>query len=249
MTIWYAQNNSANINSANMWNDQPAGAGNFLTWENRAAGDVFSANGKTAIVINVDPGVGGVSGSVTLSTAANGGTAGGMFSVATAGNLTINAHISAEASWAIQTSGSTGTLTINGNVSGGSSDYSYGIYHVSTGNLIVNGNVSGGSGMYSFGVYNYSTGSVTINGNATGGSKSNAYAILNNSTGNVTLSPTTCLIFGLSATPYAGKAPAWNPTTGYIKFYTGDSFGQSANTIFSKKKLLINPGSNGGYGS
>ena len=36
-TIWYAQNSTVNIDSANEWNDAANGSGSYLTWASRAA--------------------------------------------------------------------------------------------------------------------------------------------------------------------------------------------------------------------
>lgn len=101
-TTWYGCGaNSANIDDASFWEDAVGCDGNILTWNNQVAGDIFEANGKTGIVVRVDPkGTGGSAGKVHLKT-----TAGGGFSITAAGTYTVTADI---------TAGTTDCLTING---------------------------------------------------------------------------------------------------------------------------------------
>lgn len=180
--IWYAQNSSVNIDSLNEWNDAPDGSGNWLTWGNLAAGDILAANGKTAIAINVSFTC------LRISTAAEGGTAGGGFTVS--GAVTITANILAGTTDGVTTSGTGYTLTVVGNVTGGSGTSKYGINNVTAVTINITGNVSGGTGVSSYGLNNNSTGTINVTGNVAGGSNTTALGIYNNTTGVVTITGT-----------------------------------------------------------
>ena len=92
------------------------------------------------------------------------------------------------------------------------------------------------AGIYGSGVSLGSYGSVNVDGIIQGADVGYGYiqsfGLYNSSDANVTFSPTTILINGVYSPAYKGKAPAWQPTTGYVQYYTGTSFGQPANTNF-----------------
>lgn len=206
-TNWYAQSSSVNINTASLWNDNPAGGGNTLTWGNQAEGDVFYANAKTALAVNVDP---GANGKVTLTTAAGAGTAGGGFTYTTATNITLNVDLTGGTTTVLTVIGSTGGLTIvgnilgggasayalndahtvitvnvTGNITGGSSASGYGIsYGGASGVLAINGNVTGATGP---GLFLINTGTATVTGNCIGSSTVNTPGCQANSTGTITI--------------------------------------------------------------
>src|SRR3989304_1947793 len=141
MGTWYAQNGAGNM-STRTWNDQAGGGGNTLVWNNQVAGDIFEANGQTAIAIDVDPkGTGGSAGTVTLKTLSGGG-----FTYATATNITMTMHVVAGTTPCVVISGSTGGCTITGNSTGGSAGAAYGISSTHTVITVnVGGNILGGS--------------------------------------------------------------------------------------------------------
>jgi len=175
---WYAKASSVNINAAGTWvptqTGSCTGSGTALVFGNQANGDVFNANGCTALAVNVDPG--GVSVQVTLTTDA---TNGGGFTYATAANITIHANITATKTPALVITGSTGGGAILGNITGGSSTSAYGVEdeHTAIG-LTLAGNITGGSGPTAYGYDCFSaTGTLAITGNATAGSFSTAHGL------------------------------------------------------------------------
>ena len=156
---YYAQN-GAGAMSTREWDTAAGGGGTDLVWANRQAGDVFIANGQTAIAIDTDPGVG--ASQVTLSTA----TSGGGFTLAA--GIPITAHIIAGTTTCVLTSGA-GTVTVTGNITGGATA-STNALEVGAQSIIVNGNITGGSSSTGHGLRKTSsTGSVTVTGNITGG--------------------------------------------------------------------------------
>jgi hypothetical protein len=145
---WYATSSTVNINAVGLWvptqGASCAGSGTALIWGAQATGDVFNANGCTALAINVDPG--SVSAQVTLTTDT---TFGGGFTL-TMANLgtigTIHAHVTATKTVAVALSGTTSSGTISGNITGGNASTAYGINMTSTtGTLTVIGTVTGGT--------------------------------------------------------------------------------------------------------
>jgi len=119
---------------------------------------VLAANGKGAININtyIDIGTG------RLSTAEEGGTAGGGFAVVTA--RTVRGNIQAGTTACITMVSGAYTLTIYGNVTGGSASNVVGINgNGSSSAIVVYGDVIGGSYISAYGITtNYS--STTVNG-------------------------------------------------------------------------------------
>lgn len=150
-TTWYGCGaNDSNINADSFWEDAVGCDGNVLTWNNQVAGDTFEANGKTGIVVNVDPkGTGGSAGKVILNTAAN-----GTF-VHASGDITITADLGVTGNTGttdvLTISG--GTVTVLGNVYGGGSTNADGLV------------ISGTSAVVTVGATG--AGSVTINGGGT----------------------------------------------------------------------------------
>jgi hypothetical protein len=126
MTTWFAQNSSVNIDSVNQWNDDPAGAGTWLTWASLGSADVLVANGKTLITINVSFTC------TTITTAATGGTAGGGFICSTSG-ITITSDVAAGTGVGLEFNHTSGTSYMTGNITTSNSSYAYGIYNSSTG--------------------------------------------------------------------------------------------------------------------
>jgi len=167
---WYAAAGSANINAASEWKATSGGScsasGTTLTWGNQLDGDVFDANGCTAIAVNVDPG--SVSVHVTLQTNA---TNGGGFTYAMAANIgTLHAHIIAGTTVCLNISGNANGLTIVGNIQGGTASGAYGIqgsFTVVT--LTIVGNITGGSAGTCYGLAITTSGAYAITGNVTAG--------------------------------------------------------------------------------
>lgn len=163
MTTFYAQNGSQGIFAAwsghdSMWNTAADGSGSWLTPASLTAADILAANAKTAILLNADVTA------LRLSTAAEGGTAGGGFTVdlsnATGASRTVNANLLAGTTVCLghSTSPYTGKrLTINGTITGGTATDAVGLRITNTGsvNFIATllGNMTGGSGTNAHGVY------------------------------------------------------------------------------------------------
>ena len=157
MSTWYAQS-SGNIDAVGMWKDL-AGT-TTLTWP-AASGDILAANGKT-VTINVDFDIG----TGRISTAAEGGTAGGGFSVTTVRALT--SRILAGTSACVVQTGSS-SLDVTGIITGGTATNACGVRNDSTGHTGVVGSVIGGSGDYADGIYNTADAPVPVVGNVTAG--------------------------------------------------------------------------------
>ena len=163
MTVWFAQNSTVNINSANEWNDIAAGSGNALTWANLAAGDILCANGKTAIAVNVAVTCLRISTFAEVGSSDT-GTTGGEFTCA--GTIAITANVRA---------GSTPCLVIaNGAVVTGIGDSTGGesvsAHGISTSGTVTATNATGGAGLYAYGItVGAATAIITVTGTATGG--------------------------------------------------------------------------------
>lgn len=170
-TVWYAQNSSANVNSANMWNDAANGSGNWLTWANLDPADTLRANGKTAIAINVNTTC------AQIDTLTNGG------GFTLADGITLTANVVAGTSTCLAASG---TSAIVGNITAGSGALCHGVSPPGTA-LTVTGNVVGGSNNTAQGIRSTSTGSIAITGSVTGGSASNAHGVATTNTCTVTV--------------------------------------------------------------
>ena len=196
-TTWYAGTSSANINAVTWYPTSTgscAGSGTALVWGAQANGDVFDANGCTAIAVNVDPGTAtgasaGVCGTVTVTvTLQTNSTNGGAFTYATANNIVIHANVTATTTTALAVSGSTGGGTICGNVNGGTASSAYGVNdsHISTIFYFV-GNLTGGSGSSAVAIYGAGAGYWNIAGNAAVGTGSASYGMDNYAGNNVTM--------------------------------------------------------------
>lgn len=160
MAVWFAQN-TANINSANMWNSIPAGGGSVLTWP-PASGDVLVANGKT-VTVNVSTDL-GATGQVRNDNT-GGATDGGWFILANGVTLTANVYAGASANGCVRLA-SNAVVTIVGNNTGGTASNAYGI-QVSTGTATITGNAYGGTATGCHGVY-CTAGTLNFTGNAYG---------------------------------------------------------------------------------
>jgi hypothetical protein len=190
MTTWYAQKGSCNIDSvssgttSDVWNDIAGGGGNWLDWSTQpASGDILCANNNSSIAINISINLG----TGRLSTAAEGGTAGGGFTVASA--VTIPANLLAGTTPCVVTSGNDYTATISGTVTGGDSTSAYGVDCVHTTGAVVNftGTILGGTGTLACGVRNASSGALNFSNDITGGSGNTAYGLYQYQTGPVNI--------------------------------------------------------------
>ena len=197
--VWFNQASStANINhvssgtTSDVWYSTASGiGGSWMDTSVLTAGGsatVLCANNKSSITINVDINIG----TGRLSTATEGGTAGGGFTCAPTGNTTrtITANILAGATPCLVCSHAIGTtpfniVAINGKCTGGSTATpaaANGVNNTSTGKITVtvsSGNAlegGTGSGLTICGLTNSSSGPVEITGDIIGGSSSSGYA-------------------------------------------------------------------------
>ena len=218
-TTWYATSSSANINAASLWvptsTGSCTGSGTALTFGSQANGDVFDANGCTALAVNVDPGAAtgasaGVCGTVTVTvTLQTNSTNGGAFTYATATNIVIHANITATKTIALAVSGSTGGLTICGNMQGGSTAAQEAVNDSHTSiTVYVVGNITGGSATTTYGYSISSAGPLNVVGNSAAGTDSVGLESSGNATvtitGNCTGSNTTSFAGCQSTTTGAG---------------------------------------------
>jgi hypothetical protein len=171
MAVYYAQNGSVNINSANQWNTAANGSGSFLTWP-PASNDVLMANGKTSITINVNTTV-----SQIRNDAANGAAAGGTFLLADGITTTANGHAGTANLFTFSGAGGTNTYII-GTVYGGSSSGINGLRHTGVGTIHVTGGVTGGTASDTYGYYSTVAGTLNVTGPVSCGTASTAVGIL-----------------------------------------------------------------------
>ena len=208
MATYFAQ--AAGAIQSIEWDTAPTGGGTDLTWP-PAADDVLCANGKaiTWAAASVPTLT-----CARLTTAAEGGTAGGGFALSGSTAVAITADLTAGTTTCL-TSTHTGTgvngVTITGAVTGGSVANAYGARNQSTGTLTINGNVTGGSATNAHGAYNSSTGAITINGTVAASSTARAFGVYNNSTGVITVVGS--LVDTEYCSAYAG-AILWQPVAG-----------------------------------
>jgi hypothetical protein len=197
---WYAGSGDTDFNAvsggttSSVWNSNADGtSGTYLDFATQPSnGDIFVANGAT---IAIDDNIGSESVTVTLTTAGNGGTDGGGFTVniSAVGALVLYTNLTAGTTdcLAITGAGSSGTeLTINGNITGGSAANADGVADSHTGvgaAVVVNGTITGGSAASTTG-YNSigATGTVTITGNVAAGSGTSTYYGFYSSSGTIT---------------------------------------------------------------
>jgi hypothetical protein len=169
MATWYAQQSIVAIDhvsagtTSDVWNAAADGSGAWMDISVLTAGGtdtVLAANGKTAIAISLDLDIG----TGRLSTAEEGGTAGGGFAVAT--NRTVRGNILAGTTTCITMGNGAYTLTIYGNVTGGSASNASGISGnlTSSSTIVVTGDVIGGSIVSGYGIATSSS-RTTVNGN------------------------------------------------------------------------------------
>ena len=199
---WYATaatpTTATNINTTGTWVPTSTGActgsGTALVWGAQANGDVFDANGCTALAVNVDPGVAtgasaGVCGATTVEvTLQSNATNAGTFTYATATNIVVHTNITiataenVAGSGLFSISGSTGGGTICGNVlSNPTYNSEYGIIdnHTSV-TIYMVGNLTGGStsGNQNDTAYWLQTsGPVTIIGNTIAGTAGSGFGV------------------------------------------------------------------------
>ena len=186
---WYATSSSANTNATGLWvptsTGSCTGSGTALVWGAQANGDVFDANGCTALAVNVDPGVAtgasaGVCGTVTVTTTlTTDATNGGAFTYATATNIVIHASVTATKTTALTISGSTNGGTICGNLMGGSTSNQYAIQDTHTSVLMyLVGNSSAGSADDAVGLNSTGTsGGWNVTGNCIGSTTGNYLSV------------------------------------------------------------------------
>lgn len=222
-TTYFAQDGSGNM-STRHWDTTAGGGGTDLVWANRAAGDLFVANGQTGIAIDVDPGVANVA--VTITTAGNGGTDGGTFTYATATNVDLHLNTVAGTTDCLAVSGSTGKFNQIGNNTGGAGTGIEGV--ISTHTTITattTGTNTGGAGTSAHGYSSTGTGATTHTGSCTAGATYFSAGCNASGTGAITVVGNI-----VSGTRQVGALGAivWNPTapsngvTGhYVKFDGG----------------------------
>lgn len=180
-TTWYATSSSVGIDTASLWvptsTGSCTGSGTALVWGAQANGDVFDANGCTALAVDVDPGAAtgasaGVCGTVTVTVTLNtDATLGGAFTYATSTNIVIHAGVTAGTTTALTVTGSTGGLTICGSIIGGTVTSKFGVSDSHTlVTVYVIGNTTGGSAGSSNGYNQSGNGPVNLTGTATAGS-------------------------------------------------------------------------------
>jgi hypothetical protein len=213
---WYAGASSASINAVTWYPTSTGsctGSGTSLVWGAQADGDIFNANGCTAIAVNVDPGSSSVH--VTLTTDA---TNGGAFTYSTATNLTMHASIIATKTTAITVSGSTGGLTIVGDITGGSVNSQVGVSdsHTAitvnvTGNIIA-GSASGANGY----TYSGANGGVAVTGSCQGSNVNTGTGCSATNAGVITV--TGSLIHGIRSQATYGTIRYTPGATGYILY-------------------------------
>lgn len=174
---WYATSSSVNINASNLWvptsTGTCTGSGTALSFGSQANGDIFDANGCTALAVNVDPGSTSVQ--VTLESNASHG---GGFTYATATNITIHANVIYQGGGAItlNITGSTGGGTLSGNVSStAAGDNAVVTNHTSVTFNLVGNITANGNGVAQFLVN--ASGPVSVTGNVTGGSATGGYGL------------------------------------------------------------------------
>jgi hypothetical protein len=178
VTTWFAQNSSVNIDSTNQWNSAANGSGSWLTWASLGASDVLVANGKTSITINVNVTC------ATLTTEANGGTAGGGFLMSA--GVVVTANVIAGSTTCISRSAAGASSTLVGNVSPSTTASVYTV-SVTGGSLIITGNITAGSASGQRSGVTVANAVLSVTGNLTGGASSQAYCInASNSTVTVT---------------------------------------------------------------
>ncbi len=158
--------------TSNVWNDAANGSGNWMDISVLTAGGsatILCANGKAFnIAVNIDINIG----TGRLSTAAEGGTAGGNGFVVT-GTRSIIGNIVAGTSICLAPSGTGYTLTVTGNVTGGSvGTNAWGINIASAMTTNVTGIITGGGSINRYGI-RATSGTLTVTGNVVAGSATN----------------------------------------------------------------------------
>jgi hypothetical protein len=214
-TDWYADSGSGAM-STRGWHDTSAGScaggsGAALTWASRQIGDVFHANGCTAIAVDADP---GANGKVTLSTVTGAGGAGGGFTyvIGLAGATALHVDIVAGTTACLTTSGSTADATNTGDITGGSSVGAVGLSLNHTTRTFTNtGNVLGGGNTTAYGLkVTGASGATSLVGSCTGVTAVGCYQ--SDPTAQQTLTVRDCI--GSNAT--TGVAGCYSALTGII---------------------------------
>jgi hypothetical protein len=177
MATWFATA-TGNINTAGRWNSLPNGTGTALTWP-PASNDVLVSNSFT-ITVNINTAVGELRNDTT-----GGATAGGYFSLGTAG-ISLSGTAYSASAYIVRAANASGIVYFVGDIYAGNSSTQVGFQHAGAGNAGITGNVYGGAASSSVGVYNTSTGTVTVTGTINGGSGT-GYGVQNNSTGTVAI--------------------------------------------------------------
>jgi hypothetical protein len=189
MPTWYAQQNSVNINAANVWNSAANGSGTWLTWAALGPTDVLMWNGRTNITINVSVlcaslrcsnfggatagGSGTIANGVTITADLYGsGNSNNFLSITGSANCTIIGSLYGhDVSAAILTVSSSGTIAITGNLIGGSLSTSRSeCLRQSAGVVIITGEITNALNV-AIGIPTVSLSGGTLNvvGNITGG--------------------------------------------------------------------------------
>ncbi len=241
MSTYFAQGAGA-IQSI-VWDTVPTGGGDVLVWANLQPDDVLVANGKaiTWAAASVPTLT-----CARLTTAAEGGTAGGNFALSGSTAVAITADIQAGTSICV-TSTHTGTgankVAVTGNLTGGLKDQ-YGWRQSGVGDLAVTGNITGGSGRDSYGLDVIAASTVAVVGDITGGTADRGG--MRQSAGYLTVTGT---IRGMS-TGYSLGLTVTNCTV----LITGDAIGGSGGSAYgvqagSGAVVTMNGTATGGRGS
>jgi hypothetical protein len=189
MPTWYAQQNSVNINAANVWNSAANGSGTWLTWAALGPTDVLMWNGRTNITINVSVlcaslrcsnfggatagGSGTIANGVTITADLYGsGNSNNFLSITGSANCTIIGSLYGhDFSAAILTVSSSGTIAITGNLIGGSLSTSRSeCLRQSAGVVIITGEITNALNVATgIPTVSLSGGTLNVVGNITGG--------------------------------------------------------------------------------
>ena len=165
MPTYYAQ--AAGAIQSVVWDTVPTGGGSTLTWP-PGVGDVLVANGKAITWAAADV---PTLTCARLTTAAEGGTAGGNFALSGSTAVAVIADIVAGSSMCV-TSTHTGKgadkVAVTGNLTGGLLDR-YGWRQSGVGDLAVTGNITGGGGRDSYGLDVIAASTVAVVGDITAG--------------------------------------------------------------------------------
>ncbi len=264
MPTYYAQ--AAGAIQSVVWDTVPTGGGSTLTWP-PGVGDVLVANGKALTwVAEAVPALT----CARLTTAAEGGTAGGNFALSGSTAVAVIADIVAGSSICV-TSTHTGKgadkVAVTGNLTGGLKDR-YGWRQSGVGDLAVTGNITGGGGRDSYGLDVIAASTVAVVGDITGGTadrggmrQSAGYLTVtgtirgmsNNYSLGLTVANCTVLITGDAIGGSGGSAYGVQAGSGAVVTMNGTATGGSGSagiaTVHPTAVVTVNGNAVGGTGS